>query len=706
MALTPRLVVRLPAPAFRSEGNIGVNINARWLDPVRFVATTGSLASLVNGASYAGLTLATGDTFLYQPTSGGVSTPGMTVGIYVVGVGAPTRRTDADTGAELLNASVFVLAGNPGAGTSWINVNSSAPLVGTDNIIFRQFDSSPDTTDIYETRVQVAAATVPTTRTTLRTLAYATAGDGGGATYKKVSSPPTHNGKFQSADGAWWEIAEDAISVLALGADPTGVADCYAAIQSAIGVARTQGKRRIIFPAGTYLITQAGAFNTGGTTDGLTIQGAGMQSTLIKFINAVTTTPAASNYLYTDNNTDKWINFQGMTFEGDSTNKNSRFARITSTAQAQSIRFWDVRWRFFEGITSCEGTATASEMLYMGCKGSTIYGKAFRIDNAQSMNHNHYACDYESLEDDLVYVTKGGIVSFYGGSIILNAVGFSTTGAVLRLNETVGSGIGSTNWTYNFNGVRTELYGDSKFLDGQAQGSVHLVGCNTANIQGTDNTRIIYTLYHGLMLSVTGGTFNGQVYLQAITGSTYASAMRPATFIIRDAVLRPQFKIARDILPNQKGGQGKAIIEHCKSSSQTSQVHEPLNQCLGWDDGPNNFAAPKRIVAIRSPVNGGGLPIQTTDIVCKLPLGAVVTGVRLYHLGGAGPTAQTYTLKNDDGTKTLKTWTFDITATQIAQDATLYHLCDTDTNRSLRFAGVAGNSAASYAGYCEVEYIA
>lgn len=143
MALSPRLIVRLPAPALRGQGTIGVNINANWLDPVRFVATSGNLATDFNtGDVYAGLTLAAGDTFLYQPTSGNTSTPGTTVGIYVVGAGAPVRRSDADTGAELQHAAVLVLAGTPGMGQTWININSTPPVVGTDNIIFRPIATS------------------------------------------------------------------------------------------------------------------------------------------------------------------------------------------------------------------------------------------------------------------------------------------------------------------------------------------------------------------------------------------------------------------------------------------------------------------------------------------------------------------------------------------------------------------------------------
>lgn len=50
---------------------------------------------------------------------------------------------------------------------------------------------------------------IPAAVTTLATTGYAVAGDPGAAPYKRVVSEPLHEGKFQSADGAWWELNTD-----------------------------------------------------------------------------------------------------------------------------------------------------------------------------------------------------------------------------------------------------------------------------------------------------------------------------------------------------------------------------------------------------------------------------------------------------------------------------------------------------------------
>lgn len=52
----------------------------------------------------------------------------------------------------------------------------------------------------------------------VRTAGYAVAGDGGGALYKRATSEPPHAGKFMSADGAWWELAEKAVTPEMFGA--------------------------------------------------------------------------------------------------------------------------------------------------------------------------------------------------------------------------------------------------------------------------------------------------------------------------------------------------------------------------------------------------------------------------------------------------------------------------------------------------------
>ena len=126
----------------------------------------------------------------------------------------------------------------------------------------------------YSSRAVAMATEIPPEVTQLVTLSYATPGDNGGAQYKRVASEPTHLGKFQSADGAWWELDEPVEVMLEMfggkadgayatsPAGPTGT-DNWPALQAALGYGIHQGpglfyqcSASIRLGRGKYLISQ------------------------------------------------------------------------------------------------------------------------------------------------------------------------------------------------------------------------------------------------------------------------------------------------------------------------------------------------------------------------------------------------------------------------------------------------------------------
>lgn len=119
----------------------------------------------------------------------------------------------------------------------------------------------------FDTRSLVAATNILSLVSYVRTAGYATAGDGGGALYKRVATEPSHIGKIQSADGAWWEIAEREFDVRMFGAKGDGIADDTAAIQGAINALPARGGR-INVPGGRYKLTSA--INVGNGNGGTT----------------------------------------------------------------------------------------------------------------------------------------------------------------------------------------------------------------------------------------------------------------------------------------------------------------------------------------------------------------------------------------------------------------------------------------------------
>ncbi|GAA0768928.1 glycosyl hydrolase family 28-related protein [Brevundimonas olei] len=103
------------------------------------------------------------------------------------------------------------------------------------------------------TREIAQLAHIPSTIKAVRTSGYSIPGDLGAALYRRISSEPPHAGKFQSADGSWWELSESVVTPQMLGARGDGIADDWQAIQNAL----TCGAGRSVYiPAGIYKCTK------------------------------------------------------------------------------------------------------------------------------------------------------------------------------------------------------------------------------------------------------------------------------------------------------------------------------------------------------------------------------------------------------------------------------------------------------------------
>ena len=92
----------------------------------------------------------------------------------------------------------------------------------------------------------MGALSVPVGINAIRVNGYAAAGDGGGALYKRVASEPSHAGKFQSTDGAWWALAELIWNPFMLGA----AGDAVTAVQ-AVASSLQSG----VIPDATFIVS-------------------------------------------------------------------------------------------------------------------------------------------------------------------------------------------------------------------------------------------------------------------------------------------------------------------------------------------------------------------------------------------------------------------------------------------------------------------
>lgn len=117
----------------------------KWKQSVR-AATTANGADTTafeNGDTIDGVVLATGDRILRKDQTAQTEN-----GIFIVQAsGAPVRATDADTGAELKQASVFVEEGTVNADTAWVCTNNGTITIGSTNIAFALFSSVAEIAD-------------------------------------------------------------------------------------------------------------------------------------------------------------------------------------------------------------------------------------------------------------------------------------------------------------------------------------------------------------------------------------------------------------------------------------------------------------------------------------------------------------------------------------------------------------------------------
>lgn len=118
---------------------------------------------------------------------------------------------------------------------------------------------------IYATVVGMSSLEISAGINAIRVNGYHAAGDGGGALYAKVDDEPVHAGKFQTADGSWWELAKgqkiniEAFGVVAgLGVLNSVQAANVIAIQAANDFVESLGGGEIFASAQFYLFRDAG----------------------------------------------------------------------------------------------------------------------------------------------------------------------------------------------------------------------------------------------------------------------------------------------------------------------------------------------------------------------------------------------------------------------------------------------------------------
>lgn len=122
----------------------------------------------------------------------------------------------------------------------------------------RQFGPSGNsgTYTSYPNKAAAEEAKIDSASPSIHIEGYYTAGDGGGAQYRRVFGEPAHSGKIKSADGAWWELADESINVLQFGAVADGDSSSFTnnrdAFQRAVNCCLATRRGAVKIPGGVY----------------------------------------------------------------------------------------------------------------------------------------------------------------------------------------------------------------------------------------------------------------------------------------------------------------------------------------------------------------------------------------------------------------------------------------------------------------------
>lgn len=327
----------------------------------------------------------------------------------------------------------------------------------------------------------------------IRTSGGAAASDGQGGIFAKVAVEPTHDRKFQIANGTWYERS---LGEAYFDDDP--LATPYAIIKKmrhwitpadygAVGSLATPDDeamlrtinaavrpgwnlpRPIYLEKGDILLTEHNILGQWDSLNraiykgvfGLTMFGAG---------------PYASRLvMQQDSNIDdKWF-YDGQNAAGTGSANNGllfpTFRDFTMTRQgvgaakvhcfrpfaeangypSQKFRFFNTRWRDLGTVMHLSGSVNCDSNGFFGTH-ATQCDTFILCDNAQAVAHNVIGCDFELAFRDIFKFTKGASLNVIGGSYMMHTFARAEH-FILNVPSIAGGATG----TFVIQGIRTEM---------------------------------------------------------------------------------------------------------------------------------------------------------------------------------------------------------------------------------------------------------
>lgn len=529
---------------------------------------------------------------------------------------------------------------------------------------------------LFGARSDVTAATIPATWDFIVTAGYAAVGDGGGAVYKRVASEPSHPGKVQSSDGAWWELQPDdgRLNVKQLGARGDNATDDTTAIQDAIrvavananGTARVDGHFRIIFPPGTYRVT-SGVFSVTSSAPyyGFVFEGAGRDSTIIELQDDGATT----RWFY-DNGataTADRLTFKHMLFRGTDQTRSNGFKLTDSTGKEKRFTWIDCSFHRIGNALETDGSTNADECTFIACElgvtSTLAVTTAVKTSNGQSMLHHFIGCrGYFTGHVWHITADGGGALAWFGGSIMTSpsadAYWLYGDGDPVTSHQT---------GNFLFEGVRAELRGANAKLvhwlpttatSAQRQVRVDFNSCNLATAsQGSGILRPDAVLIGSGKVV----TFRGCMFPAARTGTIdnygltvtsdngWSTTSNPGVIILDNCTVHDT--ISADCTITNRYGRiiGRNLAA---GGTRADDDRQALDFDLGWDNAPGSSPGiqPSVFPMLRWlwPLGSG-----SNEITVTLPPGAMLRRVTMFKPAQGTDSASTQYRFGSDGKTTV-----------------------------------------------------
>ena len=229
-------------------------------EPVR-VATTANI-TLEGEQTIDGIAVVAGDRVLVKNQATASEN-----GIYTVSTAPWARSVDfVDAGEVVKGTTVYVANGSANTNVFFAVTSTDPVVIGSDAITFSVLAPQATADSLIFDNKSLAQAYAPAAAPSrLRTEGFASVGDGGGASYKMVSSEPSHEGKFSitlsdAVTVVWYELAEAVPNQVMFGAD--GVGDDSTAFQNLFDYCAAKGSTWKLYP-GTYAVEDVTAYTSG-----------------------------------------------------------------------------------------------------------------------------------------------------------------------------------------------------------------------------------------------------------------------------------------------------------------------------------------------------------------------------------------------------------------------------------------------------------